>query len=167
MKKIIAFLLTTILCLSLAACGGGEEKEPLTSEQIVEQLKTDYGLPIVQEITYNEETDTNGLLGRPGEYTSKTNWNDERDTENVNYQNDETMTDDGLDFLECTVEVFENSSDANDRKEYIESTWEVGGLLSQRQYIYIADNALLRITYNLTPEQAKEYETAFNEIMGQ
>lgn len=179
MKKFISLLLITILSLSLFACGSNEksneesskesskEKEPLTAEQIVEKLKTDYDLPIVQELTYDEETDVNGLLGRPGQYTSKTNWNDERDTESVNYQNDESMTADGSDFRACTVEVFATPSDANDRKEYIESTWENNDLLSQDQYIYLVDTALLRIPYNLTPDQAAEYEDAFNKIMKQ
>lgn len=143
MKRFISLFLITILSLSLFACGSSEksnkesnkEKEPLTAEQIVEQLKTDYDLPIVQELTYDEETDVNGLLGRPGQYTSKTNWNDERDTESVNYQNDDNMTADGSDFRACTVEVFATPSDANDKKEYIESTWKNNDLLSQDQYI--------------------------------
>lgn len=163
MKKIILALFTILLCFSFVACGENE-KEALTSEQIVQKFKDDYSLPVVQELTYTEETDVNGLLGRPGKYVSKTNWNDERDTDSVNYQNDESMTAYG-DYRECTIEVFENESDAKDRKEYIESTWDVGGILSQDQYIYLNSTALLRIPYALTPEQAKEYENAFNEIM--
>lgn len=70
------------------------------------------------------------------------------------------------DYRDCTVEVFENKSDARERQEYIESVWEDGGLLHQDQYIYRAGTALLRVTYQITPDQAAAYEKAFYEIMG-
>lgn len=46
------------------------------------------------------------------------------------------------------------------------SVWEDGGLLHQDQYIYRAGTALLRVTYQITPDQAAAYEKAFYEIMG-
>lgn len=39
-------------------------------------------------------------------------------------------------------------------------------MLKQDQYMYRAGTALLRVSYAITPDQAKEYEKAFNEIMG-
>ena len=112
MKKILSVILLSFLILGLCACGSGgdaaKKDKPLTSEQIVQKLKDDYSLPITQELTYTEETDGNGLLGRPDQYTSKTSWNDENDVDEVQMCND--YPDD--DYRDCTVEVFENKSDA-------------------------------------------------------
>lgn len=166
MKKILSIILLSVLTLGLFSCGGSGEstkkEKPLTSDQIVQKMKDDYSLPITQELTYTEETDENGLLGRPDQYTSKTSWNDENDVDEVQMCND--YPDD--DYRDCTVEVFENKSDARERQEYIESVWEDGGLLHQDQYIYRAGTALLRVTYQITPDQAAAYEKAFYEIMG-
>lgn len=166
MKKILSIILLSVLTLGLFSCGGSgesaEKEKPLTSDQIVQKMKDDYSLPITQELTYTEETDGNGLLGRPDQYTSKTSWNDENDVDEVQMCND--YPDD--DYRDCTVEVFENKSDARERQEYIESVWEDGGLLHQDQYIYRAGTALLRVTYQITPDQAAAYEKAFYEIMG-
>lgn len=166
MKKILSVILLSFLILGLCACGSGgdaaNKDKPLTSEQIVQKLKDDYSLPITQELTYTEETDSNGLLGRPDQYTSKTSWNDENDVDEVQMCNDYPNDD----YRDCTVEVFENKSDARERQEYIESVWEDGGLLHQDQYIYRAGTALLRVTYQITPDQAAAYEKAFYEIMG-
>lgn len=165
MKKILSVILLSFLVLGLCSCGGGDtakKDKPLTSEQIVQKLKDDYSLPITQELTYTEETDGNGLLGRPDQYTSKTSWNDENDVDEVQMCNDYP----GDDYRHCTVEVFENKSDARERQEYIESVWDKGGSLHQDQYIYRAGTALLRVTYQITPDQAAAYEKAFYEIMG-
>lgn len=87
MKKILSIILLSVLTLGLFSCGGSgestEKEKPLTSDQIVQKLKDDYSLPITQELTYTEETDGNGLLGRPDQYTSKTSWNDENDVDEV------------------------------------------------------------------------------------
>ena len=92
MKKILSVILLSFLILGLCACGSGgdaaKKDKPLTSEQIVQKLKDDYSLPITQELTYTEETDGNGLLGRPDQYTSKTSWNDENDVDEVQMCND-------------------------------------------------------------------------------
>lgn len=140
MKKILSVILLSFLILGLCACGSGgdtaKKDKPLTSEQIVQKLKDDYSLPITQELTYT--------------------------VDEVQMCND--YPDD--DYRDCTVEVFENKSDARERQEYIESVWEDGGLLHQDQYIYRAGTALLRVTYQITPDQAAAYEKAFYEIMG-
>lgn len=166
MKKILSIILLSVLTLGLFSCGGSgesaEKEKPLTSDQIVQKMKDDYSLPITQELTYTEETDENGLLGRPDQYTSKTSWNDENDADDV-----EMCTEyPDEDYRYCTLEVFENRSDAQERQDYIESVWDKGGSLRQDQYIYRAENALLRVTYAITPDQATKYEAAFYEIMG-
>lgn len=59
--------------------------------------------------------------------------------------------------------MFNNKSDAEKRKNYIET---ISGSISMfNQYIYINDYAILRLENELTPTQAQEYESAFNEIM--
>ena len=56
MKKWIALLLTAVLCLSLAACGGKENEVELTPENILDYLNI--------EITY-EKTGKKNILGQP------------------------------------------------------------------------------------------------------
>ena len=109
------------------------------------------GLPVFNIIAYNEETDINGLLGRPNSYTSKVNFADSRIE-----QYDEANPHGG------TVEVFANIDDAKARYDYT-MTFS-GSILGS--YCFLNGNVLLRIDYQLTPEQASEYEAAMMLAMG-
>lgn len=168
MKKIVTIILALTLCLSLGACGVSEmptksnqdntessaptsetpEEEPKTAEEIINTVK-DSGLPVGTIIVYTEETDSNNLLGRPNQYTSKINFADTR----IDQYDEENNPVGG------TVEVFINGEDATARKAYIEA------LSSIRQYIYQYKNVLVRIDFDLTPEQAEEYHLAFKDIL--
>lgn len=125
----------------------------LTAEDIVNKLKEK--IPnIGKVVVYTAETDINELLGRPNQYTSKVQFADNRLSQEFIEEND---------AVGGTVEVFENEKDMNNRKEYIESISSQASIFAE--YTYSAGNALLRLDNELTPEQAKEYEEAFYEIM--
>ena len=132
----------------------------LTAEEIINKLK-EKGLNIGKIVVYTEETDTNDLLGRPNQYTSKASFEDTRLEQN--YDNEYMEEELRNEPTGGTIEVFANKEDAQARKEYVESVTSSISFLAE--YIYWNDYALLRLENELTPTQAKEYETAFNEIM--
>ena len=96
----------------------------------------------------------NNLLGRPNQYTSKVNFADNRISQEYVEENDAKGG---------TIEVFENKTDMEKRKEYIEQISNSSSMFTQ--YIYSKGNVLLRLEKELTPEQAKEYEEAFYKIV--
>ena len=103
---------------------------------------------------YTEETDSNNLLGRPNQYTSKVNFADNRISQEYVEENDAKGG---------TIEVFNNKTDMKKRKEYIEQISNSSSIFAQ--YIYSKGNVLLRLEKDLTPEQAQEYEKIFNQIV--
>lgn len=149
-KKILLLLLVSGL-LVVSGCSSTNDTE-LTAEEIVEQLK-ESGLPIENEIIYTEETDPNDLLGRPNQYSSKVNFADDR----IEQYDAET------DPVGGTVEVFESNKDAKERHDYIESVSE--GVAFLQEYMYLNGKVLLRVSYDLTPEQAEEYNTKLTVII--
>lgn len=60
------------------------------------------------------------------------------------------------------VEVFAEAGDAEERSEYIQSITE-GGVLAE--YNYVEGPVLLRLSQQLTPTQAKEYEAALADVV--
>jgi hypothetical protein len=139
-----------LLLVSFSACSSNE---PLTASDVVNSFK-EAGFPIDNAIVYDEETDVNNLLGRPGEYTSKVNFADARAE-----QYDDT------DPIGGTVEVSENKKDMQRRYEYIKSLAEESPLLGG-QYLFPSSDGLilLRIDYDLTSEEADQYNAALEEL---
>lgn len=130
-----------------------KEEETLTAEKIINMLK-EKNTHIGKIIIYNEETDTNNLLGRPNQYTSKIQFEDDRISQEYVEENNAKGG---------TIEVFENEEDMQNRKKYIESISSQMSMFAQ--YIYSKGNVLLRLDEELTPQQAEEYEKAFYEIL--
>lgn len=149
MKKL--FTLPIVFIMLLVGCSNSETSEvSLTSSEYIDKLKTS-GQPIGVVVNYTADTDPNELLGRPNQYTSKTNFADTTLEQS-----------DSNDPIGGSVEVFESKSDAEKRKKYIDS---IGKEMPQVvEYSYINGTALLRLDKSLTPEQAKKYEDAFMAI---
>src|SRR5665648_988685 len=153
MKKIM-YLLSIGLMVILLGCGAPTSTTPakeatqpakvITAEGISDSFKNG-GLPMTDIVVYTEETDTNKLMGRPNQYISKVNFMDSRVTDSKK----------GGRLEACT--------DAQTRFHYIESVTKDTPMLLQ--YMYLKGNALLRIDKDLTPTQAKEYETALGKII--
>lgn len=136
-----------------------KRKTDLTAEDIIMEMKK-RNSNIEQVNVFNEQTDPNQLLGRPNEYTSKIDFKDFR-------INDEELEQEGLNMVGGTIEVFQNETDLTTRRKYIEDMYVMYAdfLNTTKEYFVQRGNALMRITYKLTPEQEKEYEDIFNDIM--
>jgi hypothetical protein len=119
-----------------------------TAGQVVDALQKS-GLPITNVTVYTAETDTNHLLGRPNQYTSKANWHDSRDSNASDTY---------------SVEGFTNADDADARKAYIQTVTK--DVAFACEYDDIEGTYLLRISCELTPDQAAAYDTSLRTIVG-
>ena len=129
----------------------------MNASQILETMKEN-GLSIGEIQKYDENTDPNGLLGRPDQYLSKASFIDTRvkDPYGLSKLDGEVNIDMG-----GTVEVFETAAQAKERENYIDgvtSSYSLG-----KMYTYRFCNVLFRVGFDLTPTQAEDYEKAFFE----
>lgn len=126
-----------------------QPKEPLTSDEIVAAFK-EAGLPIGKVIVYDANNDPNTLLGRPGQYIAKFNFADTR------------LEQPEGDVLGGSIESFENETDLKNRVDYVKSITESTPMFAEYQYT----NGLmfLRIDKAITPDQAAEYDEAFQAL---
>lgn len=157
MKKYV-LLLAFVIPLLLIACGGstggntgGSASTPskLTAQGIVNSMKAQ-GLSIGEVASYDQNTDPNGLLGRPNQYIDKANF---RDTE---LGPDSQTLDNGGDG---TVEIFNNANDAAARKAYVDNISKTSPMLGF--YSYQSGKYLLRVVFAMSPDRAKTYQSAF------
>lgn len=166
-----SIVVTVMILLLLTACGGAATSSASTpsatpkpsvkhsgqtAAQIVAALKAK-GLPISDSFTYDENTDLNKLLGRPNQYTGKVNFRDSWTTYSDAKGADINVTDGG------SVEVFASPTDAAKRFDYVQAISSSGGLFAEYDY-YDNGVALLRVSHELTPAQAKAYQDAFQAL---
>lgn len=153
MRKVASLILLVVMVFSLSACGSSEPKVEVTAESSLTSLQEK--IPnVASVVVYNEETDPNENLGRPGQYIGKADFFDDRmeDTEDN----------------AGTIEFFSSESDCNDRYEYLCKLSDPElGVFGVNQYIYKYDLAVFRVSFDLTPTQAEEYKAAMDEIMGE
>lgn len=129
---------------------------PATAEDVVTVLR-DAGLPIGEVIVWDAATDPNGLLGRPGQYTGKVTFTDTR----------LAPAPVGAEAIDVDVggdiEVFDDPEAQAARVEYLagfaDNPGPIGGW-----YQYEVGNAVVRISFDLTPDQAAEYESALQAL---
>ncbi len=102
-----------------------------------------------ETIIYDEETCPNDLLGKPGQYIGKADWEDIR-------------VEQYGDFLTGgTIEIFEDDATLVKRKEYLEPFLEEAVFL---QYMFIHKNVIIRVDKELTPSQVDEYKDAIESL---
>ena len=145
------YLATLLLIGLLVGCGGKTPAASTAPEPAVTRtagdIATSMGLGKVT--VWTAETDPNKLLGRTGGYTSAA-----------------TIVDKSIPCTEvatacgATVEVYPTADQALTRSEYIQSILGNGGVFGT-EYHYFAGTALLRVTGELTPDQAKAYAAKF------
>lgn len=131
----------------------------ITSDDVIAAFKS-AELPIGEVLIQTADTDPNDKLGRPGEYIGSAQFEDSRVKQLEPMP--EIETDEPDLPLGGTIEVFDNAKDLQSRKQYIEQVYEM--MPSAKQYMYVNNLVLLRLEYELTPEQAKEYETVFMSL---
>lgn len=153
MRKVASLILLVVMVFSLSACGSSEPKVEITAESSLTSLQEKIS-NVTSIVVYDEGTDPNENLGRPGQYIGKADFFDDRmeDTEDN----------------AGTIEFFSSKSDCNDRYEYLCKLSDPElGVFGVNQYIYKYDLAVFRISFDLTPTQAEEYKAAMDEIMGE
>ena len=153
MRKVASLILSVVMVFSLSACGSSEPKVEVTAESSLISLQEKIS-NVTSIVAYDEETDPNENLGRPGQYIGKADFFDDR--------MEETEDNAG------TIEFFSSKSDCNDRYEYLCKLSDPElGVFGVNQYIYKYDLAVFRVSFDLTPTQAEEYKAAMDEIMGE
>lgn len=158
---IIAISISASKTQTIDTIAPNKSQEKMTAEEIGNKLK-EKGLNIGKIVVYTQETDLNNLLGRPNQYISKIIFEDVR-LEQVNTNNEFLTEEERNEPTGGTIEVFNNKTDMEKRKSYIETISNSASMFNQ--YIYANDYAILRLENELTPTQAQEYERVFNEIM--
>jgi hypothetical protein len=129
---------------------------PKTAEEIGKALAAKVTSSKVT-VVYTAANDPNKLLGRPNGYLSKVAFSDSRvspsDVEGT-----------GSDAVERggSVEVFADADGAKKRSDYIQAIAK--GLPAASEYDYLSGGVLVRVSRVLTPDQAKDYETALKAI---
>jgi hypothetical protein len=111
------------------------------------------GLPITDSVVITEDNDPNNLIGRPGQYTSKVVFADERT--DVPLDKAAPDNDSG-----GSVEVFADAAAAKTRSDYIQKTLAALGPVAGTEYHYLTGSALVRVAGALPPSEAAQYETA-------
>lgn len=131
---------------------------PDPAQGVVEAL-TAQGLPVTGVIAYTADTDPNKLLGRPGQYTSKAAFVDTRvDT------SEKAGVDAGSVELGGGVEMFADASQAQARMQYIQSVLQNSGGALGAEYDYLTGGVLVRVSGDLSPDQANAYQDALAAI---
>jgi hypothetical protein len=184
MKKILTLLpvVVVVSAMLISACGGSSQNSssPTTGkvsstvtptpsptpvpqaahadqspDQLLQGLKA-HGLPIGVSSTYTAANDLNHLLGRPGQYIGKVNFKDTRITGYGQGANISVSAG-------GSIEVFANTTDAKKRFAYLQAISKSGvGLFAE--YEYLDGVVILRISSQLTPDQAGAYQTALKAL---
>lgn len=155
--------------LALTGCGGndssGSSKDsseaPATAQSSDTELDAEQVVTRIAEAidsakpatVYTAETDPNNLLGRPSGYESKADFTDSRAKPEL----DDEVQQGG------SVEVFDDPADAKDRGKFIADTLKKMKIFGT-EYHYTKGGILLRVSGELTPDQAAEYEEALDEL---
>lgn len=130
----------------MVACSSNGSSPPISLMQVVEAFDN-AKFPIINATVYDETTDPNKLLGRPGRYVEKMNFFDERDIEKKN---------------ECSIEIFKTAEDAKARKDYLDTVGKAASMFAS--YSYLHKNVLLRISYGVLPKDAEVYRQALESL---
>ncbi len=139
-----------------------EAPKELTAGEALEALKG-ANEHVTDVIVWDEETDLNDLLGRPGQYVSKADFSDDRV--------DEMWTDESqkmeLGLSGGTMETFSSESDCAKRCKYLQALMGSDlGAIGVNQYVYKYPKAIFRVSYDIVPSEAEVYKAQMDVIMG-
>ncbi len=136
-----------------------EEKISITNPEQVIQAFKDKGLPIGKVFIHNAENDPNKLLGRPDGYTASAKFEDTSVEQDQPIENDEIILPKG-----GIIEIWNTQEAAEARKDYIDEVTDLMNMPALKQYMYIHKGVLLRLEYDIVPDQAKKYEDVLNSL---
>ena len=167
--KNIAYVLSAVLLI--AGCSSEKNQdEPIQEktqevEKIVDtknpaeviQAFKNNGLPIGEVLVHTAESDPNTLMGRPEGYIAFAHFED---------TNVEQMSPDADDLYPMggSVEIWKTQEEAEARKSYLEEVTKMMNMSPLKQYRYVNKEMLLRLEYDIRPDQAKKYEEVFNSF---
>lgn len=153
MKKFIA-IITLVGLLVLGGCG--QQPAPVKEEEITTinmyQKLVDAGLPVSNHVNYTEETDPNGIMGQPGKYIAKLDF--EIDNLPQQEQDEETYLRGG------SIEIFANAEEASNRKIYIDEVGSAMPIFREHSKV-VFGRVLIRIDYSLSEDEAERYFDLF------
>lgn len=95
-------------------------------------------------VIYDENTDPNGILGRPTKYIAKGSF----------------LYPGCDDEYAGTIEIFANKDDLDTREKYLDEIYDIYPL--NRKYMYKIGLALFRLNFDVVPSEAEKYEEIFN-----
>ena len=144
-----ALALVAFAILVSACSGATATQAPKFDDQAVATAVRAASFGVTDVVIYTAETDTNKLLGRPGQYTAKVSWNDPR----VSSKN-----------RDSTIEIFPDKASLDARYAYIDGIIKSAPALLQYMYRNDGRLALLRLPKDLTPAQAQEYSDWFAKL---
>jgi hypothetical protein len=122
---------------------------PRFDDQVVAAAVKASSFAITDVVIYTADTDTNKLLGRPGQYIGKVSWNDPRVTSKS---------------YETTIELFADKASMDARFTYVDAIIKSSPLFLQYMYRNDGRLAILRIPKDLTPTQAQTYADWFAKL---
>ncbi|MGI8817072.1 MAG: hypothetical protein ACR2G2_17795 [Pseudonocardia sp.] len=140
-------------CSSSSGATGAGDAQAIV-DHIAQRIPT-----VRKTVVVTAENDPNKLLGTPNAYTSKTEFID-------------TRLDQGVDVVGGvpaggSVEVFADKSKAEARRDYLRGAAVAeSATAAAAEYAYVSGPILLRVSHNLTPFQAAEYQAALDKITG-
>jgi hypothetical protein len=129
----------------------------LTAEQIASQLAINI-LRLDVTITYDKDSDPEGLLGQPHGYTSKVAFSDGRIP-----KSDTAIFSKGDVEVGGLIEVFADAADLRARLKQLKDDGTKGGT-ALFEYDYVKGAVLVRVSHYLSPAQAAEYQSAVKQL---
>jgi hypothetical protein len=142
----MAFAAAMAIAAGLAGASQARTTKTWRPLQVITALRR-AGLPIGTVRYHSPASDPNKLLGRPGQYTGKANFHDRR------LRGRDYTVDNG-----GSVETFASNSDASRRYKYVRAISTSSPLFAE--WNYVEGTVVLRLSHELTPRQAKQYERA-------
>lgn len=144
------YVLTGVLLLALAACGGeSDASKEGDADSAVQRIEKQVA-EVTEAIAITEDNDPNDLIGRPNGYESGVILRDERG------ECDELGVTCG-----AVLETWPDADAAQERSDYILGILEDSPALGS-EYHYLDGATLLRVTGELTPSEAADYEAALS-----
>ena len=107
-------------------------------------------------VVFDENTDPNGSLGRPGKYIGKCDFADSRIEWNSFLEDDLKMG--------GTAEFFSTKKECSARYAYLKPFVDSGFL---KEYMYKYSNVIIRVDQKITPTDAAVYKAIFDSLIGE